>query len=201
MSRECTASNNRGGKCKRPAVQGALVCRYHGGNAPQVRRRAAVVAELSAWGLSDATEDPGEVLLRLVTQSARRAAFYADLLEQQYAAAEAEDSDGTTVLPRGIGALIGHKMGAAGKDGVLFEQEEAIRGLVQLEAMERDRCSRFAKTALDAGIAERSIRIAERQGALIADMLRLVLADPELGLSDAQRKAVPAIARRVLASA
>lgn len=155
-------------------------------------------AELNVWGLSDSTEDPGQVLLRLVTQSARRAAFYAELLEHQYAA---ESEDGTTVLPRGVGALIGHKMGAAGKDGILFEVEEAIRGLVQLEAMERDRCCRFAKTALDAGIAERSVRLAEVQGQLITQVLSAVLADPQLGLTEQQRKALPAIAARHLQTA
>jgi hypothetical protein len=169
-----------------------------------------VRAELASWGLNDSTEDPGEVLLRLVTQSAHRAAFYADLLEQQYDAAAAPDATDhddddeiqrTTVLPRAVGALIGHKIGAAGKDGDLYEAEEAIRGLVMLEALERDRCAKFAKTALDAGIAERQVRLAERQGALIAEVLRAVMGDPELGLTPEQRKAMPHAARRALALA
>lgn len=192
---------NRKGCGNRP-VPGATVCRFHGGNAPTTRRRAIVRAELASWGLTDQTEDPGEVLLRLVTQSARRAAFYADLLEQQYAAqASADDPDGTTVLPRGVAALIGNKMGMGGKDGIEYVVEEAIRGLVQLEALERDRCARFAKTALDAGIAERQVRLAEQQGALIVAVLRAVLADPALGLTAEQRKAVPDVARKHLAIA
>lgn len=50
--------------------------------------KAAVRAELLGWDLGDATVDPGEVLLRLVTQSAARAERYAMLLEEAYEAAE-----------------------------------------------------------------------------------------------------------------
>jgi hypothetical protein len=41
-----------------------------------------------SWGLGDTNVDPGEVLLRLVTQSAARAERYAMLLEEAYEAAE-----------------------------------------------------------------------------------------------------------------
>ena len=70
------------------AIKGGEVCRKHGGAAGQVKAKAAVRAELLSWGLGDATVDPGEVLLRLVTQSAARAERYAMLLEEAYEAAE-----------------------------------------------------------------------------------------------------------------
>lgn len=38
----CTANNKSGTRCKYNAVPGATVCRMHGGNAPQVRRKAAM---------------------------------------------------------------------------------------------------------------------------------------------------------------
>jgi hypothetical protein len=50
--------------------------------------RAAVRAGVWSWGLGDTTFDPGEVLLRLVTQSAARAERCAMLLEEAYEAAE-----------------------------------------------------------------------------------------------------------------
>jgi hypothetical protein len=56
-----------------------------GGAAQQVKAKAAVRVELIGWGLGDATVDPGEVLLRLVTQSAAGAERYAMLLEEAYA--------------------------------------------------------------------------------------------------------------------
>lgn len=36
----CTAHNRQGERCKRTAIPGGTVCRYHGGNAPQVRAKA-----------------------------------------------------------------------------------------------------------------------------------------------------------------
>jgi hypothetical protein len=39
------------------------------------------------WGLGDSTVDPGEVLLRLVTQSAARAERYSRLLQEAFEAA------------------------------------------------------------------------------------------------------------------
>jgi hypothetical protein len=48
------------------------VCRFHGGASPHVASKAAVRAEVMSWGLGDTNVDPGEVLLRLVTQSAAR---------------------------------------------------------------------------------------------------------------------------------
>jgi hypothetical protein len=36
----CTATNRQGQPCQNPAREGSTVCRNHGGNAPQVRRKA-----------------------------------------------------------------------------------------------------------------------------------------------------------------
>lgn len=46
--RRCKATANSTGKrCKSPAIEGATVCRVHGGSAPQVRRKARLrLAEL-----------------------------------------------------------------------------------------------------------------------------------------------------------
>ena len=61
-------SKQSGQQCKREAIPGGTVCRYHGRGAQQVKAKAAVRAELLGWRLGDTTVDPGEVLLRLVTQ-------------------------------------------------------------------------------------------------------------------------------------
>jgi hypothetical protein len=52
---------------------------------------------------------------------------------------------------------------------------EAIRGLADLEAKERERCANFASKAVAAGLAERTVRIAERQGQLMVEMVQAVL--------------------------
>jgi hypothetical protein len=52
---------------------------------------------------------------------------------------------------------------------------EAIRGLADLEAKERERCANFASKAVAAGLAESTVRIAERQGQLMVEMVQAVL--------------------------
>lgn len=197
----CRVVKYNGEPCKQNAIDGGTVCWSHGGAAPHVATRAAVRAAAAEWGPTDTKEDPGEILLRLVAQSARRAALYADLLQEQYERAVAGDIYGDDLgLPSNIRALIGHKF-ALSKSGDAVPIEEAIRGLVELEGIERDRCALFASKAIAAGLAERTVRIAERQGAVIADVLRAVLADPSLGLTAEQKAAVPAAVRTHLAIA
>lgn len=179
---KCKGRNNRGERCGRYPIAGAEVCKLHGAGAPQVKAKAAVRAEVLRWGLGDAHSDPGEVLLRLVTQSARRCEAYAAELEEHV-------SESDTLRA----ALIAQAYGEFGPIG------EYIRGLATLEAQERDRCAGFAAKAVAAGLDKRRVELAERQGALIADLLRNVLADPDLGLTAEQRRAVPGVARRHLA--
>jgi hypothetical protein len=198
---QCTAMSKQTGKqCKRKAIPGGTVCRWHGGGARQVKEKAAVRAELLGWGLGDATVDPGEVLLRLVTQSAARAERYAILLEEAYEAAERlkrahdagelkiEDSEMAETaredLDRifntgGVAALVGNTYGAA-KDVGVYVTGEAIRGLADLEAKERERCANFATKAIAAGLAERTARVAERQGQLMVEMVQAALREVDL---------------------
>jgi hypothetical protein len=199
---------------------------------PKARAMAEgqVRLEVARWGLDGPTElrDPGEVLLRLVTQSAARVELYSRLLGEAYEAAErlreAHQASTLVATPRdhsvedgqsvetpalqaarsdlervfavgGVGALIGVKRDAD-RFGRIYETEEAIRGLAQLEAAERDRCVSFATKAIAAGLAERQVRLAERQGALLAGAVRGILDD--LGLSPEQQALVPAVVARHL---
>lgn len=173
-------------------MRGAAVCGVHGGRAPQVRARALVRAEVSSWGLTDEHVDPGETLLRLVSQSARRANLYAGLLERAYdaagrlhaAVADGHDpgAEGDAEMPNpagnalrdleqildtgGVGVLIGKTWASAGADGLIYASGEAVRALARLEAEERDRCANFAAKAVAAGLAERQVRLAEQQAAV-----------------------------------
>lgn len=159
--------------CGRWAIRGGTVCPQHGGSAPQVKSRALVRAEVAQWVLGEATDDPGTVLLRMITQSRRRAELYASLLEEAYEAAEAEDLIGAAWtlggqwrMPAGVSALIGHKYAVDPQGGPSVPIAEAIRGLVQLEAEERDRCVNFCTKAITAGLAERVVRMQEREAAM-----------------------------------
>jgi hypothetical protein len=179
----------RGRPCEAWPVKGALVCIAHGGGAPQVQAKARVRVELMSWGLDAQTVDPGETLLRLVSQSAARAERYARELFDKLA----DDEDGALRKALVADVWIVDLEGEAHKAG------EYVRALAKLEADERDRCANFCRIAIAAGLAERQVRLAERQGQMIAEVLRTVMGDPELGLTEAQKIALPAVARRALA--
>lgn len=218
---KCRGHNKTGKPCGNWAIRGGTVCVSHGGKAPRVARKAAVRAELEAWGLGDTNVDPGEVLLRLVSQSAARAERYARLLEEAYEAAErlkaahdaeelvetVEGIEETSAMQvarddlrrifstGGVSALIGHTYDSS-KDGGIYATGEQIRGLADLEAKERDRCADFAAKAVKAGLATRQVELAERQGALIAQLVIAVF--DELDLTDEQREAAPDVLDRHL---
>ncbi|MCW2901562.1 MAG: hypothetical protein JWO67_3827 [Streptosporangiaceae bacterium] len=188
LGQDCVATKRNGESCGNKAIHGATVCRAHGGATRHVRQAAAVRADFMRWGLDAQQVDPGETLLALVSQSAARVAKYA--AEVAEFIQEAED--------RGIPvrkALVGD-VWTTDESGEAQKQGEYLRGLVQLENSERDRCAGFCKTAIAAGLAERTVRLAERQGELLAEVLRRVMRDPALGLSTAQRELVPTLAER-----
>jgi hypothetical protein len=184
---KCTAHTAAGNACKLDAIRGALVCHKHGGSAPHVKANAAVRAEVMHWGLDSPTVDPGETLLKLVSQSAARVQRISTEIEQLV-----NDS------PSLHEALVAETWIPTENAGS-YKAGEYIRGLAVLEAQERDRCATFCAKAIAAGLAERQVRLAEKQGALLADFLRGVLADPALGLTDEQRRAIPDVAERHLA--
>lgn len=224
---KCTKRRKDGQPCGAQAVDGTNACQRHAGvSLAAARAKGAVVLELRSWGLDDELVDSTQAMLRLLAQSYRRAQHYSQLLQEAYEAAErlrAADGDTQTGLPPhadndtdrdraiddlarvfndgGIAALIGIKWGAAGKDGHLYQAEEAIRGLARLEAEERDRAFRFAKECRGAGLDERLVALAEQQGRLVADVLMGALADLQALLAAGQiaslDPAQPAVARVV----
>jgi hypothetical protein len=65
--------------------------------------------------------------------------------------------------------------------------------LITLYNSERDRWAKVAKACLDAGVAERQVRLAEDYGAMLATLFRSIFDDPALGLTAKQRAALPAV--------
>jgi hypothetical protein len=59
-----------------------------------------------------------------------------------------------------------------------------------------NQAAKYAKMALDAGVAERQVRIAEAQGEAFAGAIKAIL--EELGLSTEQQKLAPAAVRKHL---
>lgn len=183
-------SKARKEQCKNWAIKGGEVCRIHGGGAPAVKAKAAIRAEVLEWGLTDKTIDPGEQLLRLVTQSAARAEMYARELK-----AMVDES------PSLREALVAEQW-AATEDGELYKRGEYIRGLFRIEAEERDRLANFAAKAVAAGLAERTVRVAERQGELMVEMVQAALTEVDLSPEQASafKAALARHARELMAS-
>lgn len=214
----CKRRRKDGGQCGARAIAGTDSCRKHGGVAPGVlRAKGAVVVELRRWGLTSQVDlvDPGETLLKLVTQSAARCDLYAHLLEQAYDAAERLQRSGAApesdlleaetarldlerIFNAGpVGALVGHTYAGTQTSGVIATGEK-IRGLAELEAQERDRCAGFAAKAVAAGLAERMVKLAERQGAMLASILVGALED--LGVPAGDERVRQVLGARIAAA-
>lgn len=182
----CSGTNRQGNPCSLNAIPGGVVCWRHGGKAPQVKAKAAVRVELLSWGVDQDAVDPGETLLKLVTQSWYRATDLKN--EMNRVIGEADNLRDALIGDAWVGT----------EDGGAVQSGDYLRGLTILEAQERERCARWSTQAIAAGLAERTVRLAERQGALIAELLRAVMNDPQLGLTEDQRRALPDVAERHL---
>lgn len=180
--KQCRARSRRSGEqCKRTRTPGSTVCYYHGSAAGQVRRKAAerlerdrAVAAVATFGLP-VEVDPHDALLGEVHRTAGHVTWLG-------------------VLVAGLEAD-GLKQRSPGAAGVLWERPAVW---VELYQQERAHLVRVAKAAVDAGVEERQVRVAEQAGAVLAEVLRAVLDDPQLGLTAEQRGVGGQVARRHL---
>lgn len=169
---KCSARRSNGMPCNAWAVMGMAVCRTHGGSSPQAKsaakRRLAMhsVGSLMDRYMHAGDQDPLEALL---TELARSAVMV-ETLAAAVIELEMEPEAGEAIYgPNHSGDAVPHV-------------------LVAMLNEERDRKARFAKMALDAGVEERRVRVAEKEAELIARVIKAVLDDPELGLAAPQRQ-------------
>jgi hypothetical protein len=200
---ECSKKSKRrpGDRCHASAIRGTNACRTHGGQSTDVLK--AKGAALDAWRAVPGRPgvSPSEAVMAMLHMSWARVHLYASLLERQVSEAQSLEGGGLGLgdgadpeLGPGAG-LIGHTRSGV-KDIGIFATGEAARGLTLLEEKERDRTVRFAKTAHDMGIADREIKLAEQQGALMAGAINRIL--DALELSPSQRARVPSVVPGVL---
>ena len=196
---ECVKRAKGGGTCHGSPITGLDACRMHVGKRGDVAK--AQGEAITAWSAlaGKHTVSATDAVLGMLQMSWLRVHLYASLLEEQVTAARAgRNGGGPGQGAAGVGpgaGLVGHTFGAV-KDIGIYASGEAVRGLAQLEERERDRCVKYAKTAHDMGIAEHQIRIAERQGALLAETISRVL--DALDLTAQQRALVPEVVPREL---
>lgn len=195
---ECTKNRTKGrGQCHQPSIRGTDACKNHSGTTIAAQRaRGEAVIQISAWnpiaspGAPAPTIDASSAVLSVLQMSYLRLGLYSQLLRRQVAL-EGEWADDLREIgadPRTSG-LIGNRYGMGGKDGITYVQSEEIRGLVLLEAAERDRVVKYAKTAHDMGISDRLTAMAEQWGDIVAGRVSRML--EALGLTDAQAAMVP----------
>lgn len=176
---ECSKRTKTDPICHGIAIAGLNRCRMHAGEKLDVAKaRGEAVTAWSALS-GQPVVNHIEAVLGMLQMSWLRTHLYAELLERQFADAQADeetttgpadgDGGGDPELGPGRG-LVGHTHGAV-KDIGIYVTGEAARALTVLEAQERDRVVRYAKTAHDMGIAEAQVRLAESQGALMAGVL------------------------------
>lgn len=209
---ECTKRGHGEKPCHKPAIRGTNHCNMHGGRTVE-KAKAQGEVEITAWkAVADGnvpTIDPAMAVLGILQMSWLRLQTYGEMLRRQVledvethkeiaAIPDPDDPSvfdldfdpaGAVQIAPGTGGLIGYTMGAAGKDGVLYRQGEAVRAMVTLEAAERDRVIKYAKIAHDMGISTRLTDLAERWGDVVASRVSAVLEG--LALTPEQQALVP----------
>ena len=183
----CTAHRTNGQPCHAPAMRGQTVCIKHCGGTPQARgaagRRLAQAKAIQAvvtYGLPVDIE-PQDALIEEVARTAGHVRWLAQLVS------EIERAD----LVWGVTEE--QQVRASEFTGVNITKGSVPNVWLDLYQRERTHLVAVCKAAIGAGIAERQVRLAEQQGALIADVIRAVIGDPDLGLSVEQQET----ARRV----
>lgn len=173
-------THRRKGTCKHPAGFGTDHvgfgrCKFHGGNSPSHQKNAAklqVEARIAKYG-NPANVEPGQELLAEVQRTAGHVRWLGDKIGQFM-----DDAD--------LKQLTG--------GGPESWPKEVPAVWVQMYQVERGHLVRACKMAIDAGIAERQVRLAESQGELLAQVIHGILKD--LGVD--RKPETPEIVRRHL---
>jgi hypothetical protein len=177
----CTAiAKSTGEQCKRRPHPGTTKCVKHGSGAPQVRaaakRRLALgqaAAELDRLGIP-VEVDPSEAMLAMVHEAAGNVAFLrmrVAELEQGGRLTRNHDADDVSAIAEEDNP----RQSIAGRvDPKNFKAERHV--LVGMYDDERERLVRWSKACRDAGVEEHRVALAEKQGQMLAEVLRDFLA-------------------------
>ena len=180
QGRKCNAlkSDGSGKRCSNPAGAGTDhlgwgKCKWHGGNSPALK----VAAQ---------REEAGELIRTL------RAGQPMEIDPDQALLGEVHRTAGVVQF---LEQLIGEQVQV---QDILYITEEGYkpRAWHEMWLKERAHLAKVAKMTLEAGVQERAIKLAEEQGALLANVIKAILGDLEL--TPAQRAQAPEIVHRHL---
>ena len=174
-----------GGPCLATPVPGGTVCKWHGGNSPRAQaaatQRLATIAaaeQVARLGVR-VTIHPAEALIDLVHWTAGEVAYWRGIV------VELEQQGGHKALTWGV-----TKEKSGGDDFDTTQEAKPHIAYVMLRDAS-DRLASYAGAALKAGVDERRVKLAEQHGALVADVIKGVLA--ALNLTPEQQALVPTI--------
>jgi hypothetical protein len=183
-----------GERCRQIVMRGQTVCIAHGGKAPQnlraAERRATEVRArklVETYGRKIETTAT-EALLDEVQWTAGHVAWLRERVQEL----EDDVTNGTHTNPI-VWGTVRRKTG--GEDW--GETEEAVPNVwIKLYQQERAHLVRVCSEAIRAGIEERRVKLAEQQGALVAQVIRKILDD--LNLTAEQQAQIPSVVPRHL---
>jgi hypothetical protein len=170
----CSGKRSNGEPCSKWPMKGQRVCNTHGGSSPQAKaaaeRRietARAEAAVTTFGLPREV-DPRDALLEEVYRSAGAV----DWLQQQVQALTADQ------VVWGKAEEVEKQAGEF--PGVDTTHRAAVNVWVDLLNRERKHLVDVCKAAIQAGIEERKVRLAEQQGAMLASVIKNILGDLDL---------------------
>jgi len=194
--RRCWGRKNTGTQCGQIAMRGQNVCKNHGGKAPQnlakaeerlTEEKARVLVE--TYGRKIETTAT-EALLDEVKWSAGHVAWLRERVQEIEAQAVVAGADHEHPLVWGVTRK------KTGGDDFGTTTEAVPNVWLKLYQQERTHLVKVCSEAIRAGIEERRIKLAEQEGALVAQAIRSILAD--LNLTEKQLALVPEVVPRHL---
>lgn len=183
----CAGHTRAGRPCRQWPMADQDVCKMHGGKAPQAlaaaerRRQEAAAREALATYGGPVDVNPVEALLEEVRWTAGHVAWLRERVREVEQRALTMGVTEQTIDPEG---------------GKTVKIKAAASVWLNLYQQERRHLVEVCGAALRAGIEERAVRLAERQGDMVARAIEAILHD--LNLTPAQQNLVPKVVPRHL---
>lgn len=177
-ARQCSRIKRDGAQCKQWALVGQRVCKFHGGRHSLAEKAKAQIQHdrMMRTYLGQLKIETGADPAHVIMEEIARTHAVVLWLEDQVAQLRSDEL--IWVRDEETESTV------AGQAGTITRHQHRLNVWVESLQKERAHLVRTCQVAIQAGLAERQIRVAEAQGALVATVIRGVLG--ELGLSKAQ---------------